>query len=149
MKVITLLQPWAGLWALGIKQNETRSFNTHYRGRLYIHSSAAMRREYQELLVRFANVLQLSQQQVALCKVRGAILGHVDIVGTYSTDTDTQAMQEVGIIEAMLGDYSPGRYFWKAEKPILLETPVPAKGQLGFWKWDGALPEVPQLTISL
>lgn len=40
MKVLTIRQPWATLIMLGIKQLETRSWRTHYRGELVIHASA-------------------------------------------------------------------------------------------------------------
>lgn len=39
MRAITLMQPWASLIALGAKRYETRSWKTHYRGPLAIHSS--------------------------------------------------------------------------------------------------------------
>ncbi len=39
MKAITLHQPWASLVAQGIKTIETKSWSTHYRGRLAIHAS--------------------------------------------------------------------------------------------------------------
>ncbi len=41
MKTITVWQPWAGALAAGIKENETRSWATKYRGPIAIH--AAMR----------------------------------------------------------------------------------------------------------
>ena len=39
MKTITVWQPWAGALAAGIKENETRSWATKYRGPLAIHSA--------------------------------------------------------------------------------------------------------------
>ena len=39
MKAITVWQPWAGALAAGIKENETRSWATKYRGPLAIHSA--------------------------------------------------------------------------------------------------------------
>ncbi len=138
MKVLTLRQPWAGLLVLGIKQMETRSWNTKYRGRLYIHASASMSREELRLLMRLWTLLELSPQQINTCHVVGAIIGHVDIIETYSTNDEKQT-REISMIEAMLGDYSPDRFFWKCELPTLLPKPIPAKGQLGFWNWEGAI----------
>ena len=40
MKVLSIRQPFASLIAAGIKQIETRSWRTSYRGDLLIHSSA-------------------------------------------------------------------------------------------------------------
>lgn len=39
MWALTLRQPWASLVAIGVKQVETRSWTTAYRGPLAIHSS--------------------------------------------------------------------------------------------------------------
>ncbi len=35
------------------------------------------------------------------------------------------------------GDYTPGRHGWTLHDPELCE-PIPAKGRVGFWDWDGA-----------
>jgi activating signal cointegrator 1 len=50
MKVITVIQPWATLLALGVKKFETRSWATKHRGELAVHAGkkidkAACRRE--------------------------------------------------------------------------------------------------------
>ena len=42
MKALTIRQPWASLFALGIKQMETRSWDTKYRGPVAIHAGLAM-----------------------------------------------------------------------------------------------------------
>lgn len=42
MKAITLHQPHASFVALGLKNIETRSWNTHYRGPLAIHAAATV-----------------------------------------------------------------------------------------------------------
>lgn len=39
MKIITLWQPWASLIALNLKQYETRSWSTKYRGKIAIHAA--------------------------------------------------------------------------------------------------------------
>src|SRR4029079_15712213 len=39
MKVLSLLQPWATLVVMGVKQIETRSWSTAHRGPLLIHAS--------------------------------------------------------------------------------------------------------------
>lgn len=40
MKAITIWQPWASLIACGVKQYETRSWPTKYRGPIAIHAAA-------------------------------------------------------------------------------------------------------------
>ena len=39
MKAITIWQPWASLIAIGVKQYETRSWKTDYRGPIAIHAA--------------------------------------------------------------------------------------------------------------
>lgn len=42
MKALSLWQPWASLMALGVKQNETRSWPTSHRGDLLICAAKRM-----------------------------------------------------------------------------------------------------------
>ncbi len=41
--------------------------------------------------------------------------------------------------ERAFGDYSPGRYAWLLADVRALPEPIPAKGALGLWTWDGAI----------
>jgi len=41
--------------------------------------------------------------------------------------------------ERAFGDYTPGRYAWLLSDVQALPTPIPAKGQLGLWRWEGDL----------
>lgn len=41
--------------------------------------------------------------------------------------------------EYAFGDYTPGRYAWLLSDVQALSTPIPAKGQLGLWEWEGEL----------
>jgi activating signal cointegrator 1 len=41
--------------------------------------------------------------------------------------------------EFAFGDYSPGRYAWLLANVRELPEPVPAKGALGLWEYDGEL----------
>lgn len=45
MKVITIKQPWATLIAKGYKEYELRSWNTKYRGEIYIHAGNGVDKE--------------------------------------------------------------------------------------------------------
>ena len=40
--------------------------------------------------------------------------------------------------EFMFGDYTIGRYMWKLEHVKILPEPIPTKGAMGLWEWDGA-----------
>lgn len=39
--------------------------------------------------------------------------------------------------ERPLGDFTPGRYAWLLTDVTPLADPVPAKGRLGLWDWEG------------
>ncbi|MFA5169832.1 MAG: ASCH domain-containing protein [Candidatus Paceibacterota bacterium] len=43
---------------------------------------------------------------------------------------------EVSGNELSFGDYTPGRYAWILEDVKILDNPIPAKGQQGFWNFD-------------
>lgn len=51
---LSMLQPWASLLVLGIKQVETRSFKIwrNHRGRLYIHASKVRKKDYIDYYVK-------------------------------------------------------------------------------------------------
>ena len=40
----------------------------------------------------------------------------------------------IGIVREL-----PGRYAWLLSDVQALPTPIPAKGQLGLWRWEGDL----------
>ncbi len=41
--------------------------------------------------------------------------------------------------ERAFGDYSPGRYAWLLADVKPLATPIPARGALGLWNWEGEI----------
>jgi len=41
--------------------------------------------------------------------------------------------------ERAFGDYSPGRFVWLLADVKPLATPIPVRGALGLWTWDGAI----------
>ena len=46
-----------------------------------------------------------------------------------------EIVEKLDETERLLGDYSPGRFAWVLKNPRKLPTPIPARGQLGFWEW--------------
>lgn len=151
-KVISILQPWASLVVTGNKKIETRSWNTPYRGKLLIHASLGKQYKkissddplYKHYYLLFAhhNVLPIEQLPF------GAIIGSVDLVSTHTSQYCLMAFEnnknnnilEFGIDvekEKAFGDYSPNRYGWLLANPVLFKNPIPAKGKLGIWNWEG------------
>ena len=142
MKCLTVSQPWAGLLILGIKLNETRSWNTKHRGQLAIHSSAKMSAKGKQtldwLIQHLPDQFFTGSEAMITCTKLGMVLGTVNLAETTSTNTLHQKSisQVVPSLERILGDYSENRYFWKCENPVGFKSPVPAIGKLSLWNWD-------------
>jgi len=152
VKAITLWQPWASLWAAGIKRNETRSWTTSHRGPLLIHAAKLTHMQLADKIGATA-YFKLSDICVDTLGIlisdlaRGCIVGRVDVVGcfkvvecTFSDGsvgpswqiTGIDEMNWPGMLEASLGDYSPGRYAWIGAHHRVCE-PIPCRGGQRLW----------------
>jgi hypothetical protein len=158
MKVLTLTQPWATLVASSAKHIETRSWETLYRGPLAIHAAKGLGsvggvRGLRDLCCRelFTSALldggiDLDQVDVDVLP-RGAIVATCELVDCvqvlYEWPRNQLVSQRSRHIltdqERAFGDYTPGRFAWLLSDVKPLATPIPAKGALGLWKWEGAL----------
>lgn len=133
MKAITLWQPWATLIALGVKQYETRSWATPYRGRIAIH---AAKKWDAETLMDFTvpEVWRVMQQH----RIRdydlplGAIICIGDLTGCVPTAL-------VPRNEQRFGNFTPGRFAWKIEHVRVLLNPIAISGKQGLWDWQPPL----------
>lgn len=139
MKAISLLQPWASLMVLGLKEIETRSWQRGYRGELAIHAS--------KRIIPFDQVFgYLSFDQRTFLMVRfcekygdysklptGSILAITDLLDIVPVE---RVRDNLSWIEKACGDYSDKRFAWMTKNIKELEVPVPIKGQLGLWNWE-------------
>lgn len=141
MKAITLHQPYASAVALGCKTHETRTFRTHYRGSLAIHAGAFTPVANAPLLANapeahralFVDAGYHMGGKPTLIKLpQGCIVAIVELYGCVQIGPDLSAippeMKHWGI-------YTPGRWVWSLGKIRRLATPIPARGQQGFWDW--------------
>jgi hypothetical protein len=146
MKAISLLQPWATLWMLGIKELETRSWKTNYRGPLMVHASAASSQEgrdlYESACIQALIRARVLPQFFALLP-KGCILGQLNITGC--TQMDLSFIRATPTIELLLGDYAPGRFAWSAEERVIFKEPVKCQGALSIWS---VLPQIAALCIE-
>lgn len=133
MKALSLTQPWASAVALGVKQWETRSWPTRFRGEVCIHAAKGFPRWAKD----FAST-ELTLGRLPARLPLGAIICVCELTECRQTET---VAPEVSAIERLYGDYSPGRYAFKLENVRVLTEPVPARGALGFWavEWDEAV----------
>ncbi len=151
MNVLTLTQPWATLIAVGAKRIETRSWKTHLRGPIAIHAAktfpahaksfcesrlvcralgwpecpATLTQEWLDDNARHIRSLPL-----------GAVLATARLVHCLETETIRSHVQPFTAEEELFGDYSRGRFGFLLDEVVMLPAPIPAKGALGFWKWD-------------
>lgn len=136
MKAISLWQPWSILWALGEKLNETRHWNTNYRGELAIH--AAKRCVKSELAEYWQNDYfrtalhkhTMGTSDLAQYLDFGSIVGIVDLFDCKRVEDIVAQLSEK---EQAFGNYSAGRFAWMGRNHTKITTSVQTRGFQGFW----------------
>ena len=131
MKAISLWQPWASAMALGLKQIETRSWATSYRGDLVICSS---KRQPDNLLG-----MPIAQEFGITAMRLGCALCVVELYDCVPAD---RVPYQLLPMELSLGDFTPGRFAWLTRNRRPLRNPVPLTGHQGLW-------ELPEETAAL
>ena len=130
MKVLSLTEPYATLIKNGIKNIETRSWKTTYRGRLYIHaSSTKIPKAYREnqALMSLVNNKELSY---------GNIICSCDLVDCIEMTDEFIDDIRKNNNEYVTGIYAKGRYAWILKNVEILNNPIKAKGHLGIWNYE-------------
>lgn len=128
MKALTIKEPYASIIMSGLKEYETRSWKTNYRGKIYIHASIKIdddlksRNDLQKLV--YDNNITLKPGYI-LCEA------YLDDC-IYMND---MFIKNVSDKEKMVGRYELGRYAWHLSDIRVIE-PVQAKGKLGIWNYD-------------
>lgn len=121
MKCLTIKQPWAYLifndsgTNRGLKDIENRTWHTKIRGTVAIHTSKKIDIDVYNGLIEYSN-FKLPPLNELEC---GKIIGVVDIID--SVDKYPSYWKEHGTVGFVL------------ENPKRLVTPIPLKGQLGFF----------------
>jgi hypothetical protein len=132
MKVLSLIQPWATLIVLGEKKIETRSWRPkNFSGELFIHASKKIDKKACES-EPFKSVLAKHGYTVDNLPL-GAIIGKCDVLYYSSTEELRVRISEQ---EEAFGDYSDNRYGWTVDNPMVLVSPIPARGSLIIWNYE-------------
>lgn len=147
MKAISLLQPWASLYAHGFKLIETRSWNTKHRGPLLIHASKSKKgRKVFEGFKTCGYLRGTIFQDMKFDDLPfGAIIGSTEIYHVISTN---QVREGSGVHveqftwnfterEVAFGDYSCNRFAWLSKNNLPHKQIIPeVKGQLSIWNFE-------------
>lgn len=140
MKALSLLQPWASLVVMGVKQIETRSWQTAYRGPLLIHASKGKAGELFAHEPPFKKYITDFKQLPFGYIIGRVTLSDVIRIGTGElSHTPDAVLNRLTMEEKAFGDYTPGRFAWLLQDPVKFKKPVPAKGSLILWEFDPLL----------
>lgn len=147
MKAITICQPYPELILRGEKRVENRNQFWRHRGPILIHAGKS--RDYLRLNERGT----VDASGVALAQMTfGAIVGVCDVVDCVRVvrwDTGMTRKQPV-FSDAVNNkypwlarhDHSEGPYCLILENVRRFAEPLPARGMLGLWEFEGAIPEL-------
>ena len=144
LKVLTLWQPWATLYAHGVKKIETRPGPTSYKGTYLIHAA----KKWDSLVINtiwkepFISSLEklgyVYEDRVDLPTSK--IIGAVDIIDCKPIVMapphilmDTDVTVKVEYPERAFGNYMFGRYAWLGKNHRVLKEPIPYKGSQGYY----------------
>lgn len=156
IKTLSLIQPWASLVVIGAKRFETRSWHTNYRGELLIHASKSFPKWAREFTVEpvcYEAVKLFSRGRKTNGYPTGAIIGKVNLVDCITTEEWLKQncdvgnehpyggkellLKETSAQEYAFGDFSYGRFAWELADPEEFAEPIPAKGSLRLWEFNG------------
>jgi hypothetical protein len=146
MKTLSIKQPWASLIAHGIKDIENRTWKTHFRGRIYIHSSGQIYPFFKGNNLAFpVNQWEAINKKVDVSIkeehnkffLKSAIIGEVDIIDCVINNPSIWAEQSEGVTKVGRTNIIIGQkpiYNWVLANPVLYEKPIlNVKGKLSFW----------------
>ena len=153
MKAITIYQPWASLVILGLKQYESRSWQTPYRGPLAIHAAARKvdengwrlwSRIYCDAGPGSRMTMKAAGGGIAEATFLplGEVLGIVEVEETFFISNgildnpNTLSLAEVDLLEQITGDWSAGRWAWRLRVLERFAEPIPARGRQRLWLWE-------------
>ena len=128
MKALTIKQPWASLIIEGYKKYEFRSWKTNYRGKILIHAGLSLEKDVQERFKDYNLDYKL-----------GYIIGEAEIVDCILVDEKFN--EELRNIDPIVYGRSKHveNYAWKLENIKKYDNPIPYKGKLGLWNYEGEL----------
>jgi len=126
MKALSIWQPWASAIASGVKQYETRSWPTKYRGPIAICASKKWNDDLFELAAEYLGRWPGFPEDWPL----GAVVATAHLVECRRTE---DMIADIGLMEITLGDFSPGRFAWRLESVVKI-PPIEYRGRQGLFE---------------
>ena len=127
MRAITLYQPYASAVAYGLKEYETRSWSTNYRGRIAIQAGKS-----KEALEYVPNLIPAQLGEDSFNDLPfGAVVALANLTDCFQIEM----LKIVSSDEILLGNWARGRYAWKFDHIVKI-TPIQVRGHQGIWNWD-------------
>ena len=126
MKVLTIRQPWATLIIEGYKRFEFRSWKTNFRGEFLIHAGKGIDKEAVERLKKY-----LPDELP-----KGKILGKVTLTDCIAMNDELANMLAKENNDIYTTHSFSRNYAFQLENVQKFDTPIDAKGQLGFLYYD-------------
>lgn len=136
-RVLTVKQPYAGLLVMGIKKIETRSWATKYRGKLLIHSAKTPDKDALNKCLTDRTVgMNATNRPFAY----GYIIGEVELVDCFKQSDILVKFDAPRSYDLRYGYWNMETHFaWMCKNPVWYVNPIPVKGKLGIWNWEGEL----------
>ena len=127
MKALSVIMPWPWLILKHGKDVENRTWYTNYRGRILLHCSKKPDPFLTEITARALSDKLTGAELKELFSWCGKIVGSVEIVDCLRSSGHESKWAEDGM------------YHWILRNPVLFEKPIPARGSLGLWEYEGEL----------
>jgi len=126
VKVLSIQNPWASLVLKGLKSIELRTWRTRFRGIFYIHVT----RQKPGSPPSTRALEEINQFPV------GSICGRATLTDVKRYGTRFELHQDLYEHLVDCVDYNYPLYGWRLVNIEILEKPIPAKGRLGFWRYE-------------
>ena len=126
-KAISIKQPWASLICMGIKDVENRTWQTHYRGRIFIHASKSADSRFKG---SSAHRIFTEDQNKA---IPFTISGHLYIANLVPSAIIGEAIITDCVQDSKSIWAEPGAWHWVMKKAVLYDRPIKCNGALSFW----------------
>jgi predicted transcriptional regulator len=119
MKAITIREPYATLIAKGLKKYEFRSWNTHYRGDIYIHAAKAMYKTTKDYDLKYRP---------------GEIVAIVEIVDVIKLTPEIG--KKIHDENPQVYRLNTDGYAWVLANAREIDNPKKINGKLSFWECE-------------